>query len=193
MGIFSIKQQSQLIAQIKAPSMRHRIERNRVFFGFIAVLVLSFGFTTPVSGQEESGVIFPNRLGISYQKALGVDIGLIAFNQWNDDPTFTFYDFSLGVESFISKPFIMAPKFSFDFGFGDIFTLGGGLDVSMPTDFSRVTWMLTPKAGISLASMIRLYYGRHIFQQEAGFPNLGKHRISFEINIAAFHDFKIGL
>lgn len=172
--------------------MRNLAAYSRASFGVVAVLALFLGFVTSASAQEKSGVIFPNRLGLSYQKSLGVDVGLIAFNQWNDGRPFVFYDFSLGVESFISKPFVMAPKFSFDFGVGDVLTLGGGLDISMPTDFSKSTWMFTPKAGITMMSIIRLYYGRHLFQQEQGFPNLGKHRISLEVNIAAFHDFKIG-
>ncbi len=69
----------------------------------------------------------------------------------------------------------------------------GGIDVSLPTDFSTYTWMFTPKVGISLASIIRLYYGYNQFEKENGFPNLGNHRVSLEINLAALHDFGIGL
>ncbi len=160
----------------------------------IVLLILAVvGVSTKGAAQEEFGIMFPSRFGLSYQKALGVDVGLISFNQWNDQNGFAFYDVTLGVEAFISKPFVVAPKLSFDFGFGDLITVGGGLDVSMPTDFSRSSWVLTPKAGLSLASMVRLYYGRHIFQKDQDFPDFGKHRISLEVNLAAFHDFKIGL
>lgn len=137
--------------------------------------------------------MFPNRFGVSYQKAVGIDIGLVSFNQWSDRSGFAFYDFSLGVESFIARPFVVAPKFSFDFGFGDLLAVGGGLDIAMPTDFSRTAWVFTPKAGISLMSLVRLYYGRHLLPQEKGFPPFGKHRISLELNIASFHNFRIGL
>lgn len=148
----------------------------------------------PALAQEKSGMMYPHRFGLSYQKkAVGIDIGLIAFNQWNDRSPMSFYDISLGVESFISNPFVMAPKLSFDFGIGDFISFGGGLDVSLPTDFSRSTWMLTPKVGISTASIVRLYYGHHLFKENENFPHFGKHRVSLEINIAAFHDFKIGL
>lgn len=155
----------------------------------MVLILVVVGLSTKGSAQEEFGVMFPNRLGVSYQKALGIDVGLVSFNQTSDENTFTFYDFSLGVESFITKPFVLAPKFSFDFGIGNIFTVGGGLDISMPTDFSRYAWVFTPKAGITIGSVIRLYYGHHILQEDQEFPNYGKHRISLELNIAGFHNF----
>lgn len=65
--------------------------------------------------------------------------------------------------------------------------------VSMPTNFSHNTWMLTPKLGLTAGSVIRLYYGRHIWSGESVFNRMGKYQISLELNTAAFHDFKIGL
>lgn len=155
--------------------------------------ILAWGIAGTATAQGDSGIMFPNRFGISYQKAVGIDIGLVSFNQWSDQNGLAFYDFSLGVESFIARPFVVAPKLNFDFGFGDLLAVGGGLDIAMPTDFSRTAWVFTPKAGISLASLIRLYYGRHLGQGTEEFPGFGKHRISLEVNIASFHNFKIGL
>lgn len=160
---------------------------------WMLLALLAVGFAGTAAGQDEAGFMFPSRFGLSYQKAVGIDVGLVSFNQWSDQNGFVFYDFSLGVESFIAKPFVMAPKFNFDFGFGGVLAVGGGLDIAMPTDFSRAAWVFTPKAGISLMSIIRLYYGRHLGQGAQEFPGFGKHRISLEVNIAAFHDFKIGL
>lgn len=155
---------------------------------------VTFFSLTSVFGQGESGLMFPNRFGLLYQKKMGVDVGLIAFNHWNDQgSTFVFYDVSLGSEAFFSKPFMMAPKLSFDFGLGDIICLGGGVDVALLTDFQQGVWMWTPKVGVSLGSVLRLYYGRSIFDPPPGFADLGKHRVSLELNIAAFHDFSIGL
>lgn len=145
-------------------------------------------------GQGESGVMFPNRFGLLYQKKMGVDVGFVAFNHWNDQgSTLVFYDVSLGSEAFFSKPFMMAPKLSFDFGMGEIISFGGGVDVALLTDFQQAVWMWTPKVGVSLGSMLRLYYGRSIFNPPPGFADLGKHRVSLELNIAAFHNFSIGL
>lgn len=155
---------------------------------------MMLGLATMAPAQEETGLMYPSRFGLSYQKkALGIDVGLISFNQWSDESTFTFYDITLGVESYVTKPFVMAPKLSLDVGIGDILTLGGGIDLSMPTDFSRSEWILTPKVGISLASIVRIYYGHHIFKEEQLFPHYGKHRISLEVNLAAFHEFELGL
>ena len=141
------------------------------------------------SYAQRSGFLGPNRLGISYQRGVGIDLGIIAFNAYDDRPTFKYVDVSLGAEAYISDPFILAPKLNFDFGFG---LLGGGVDVSIPTDFSRSTLMVTPKVGITLGSFVRVYYGRHLFQVKNGFPDIGKHRVSLEINIAALHDAKFG-
>ncbi|SFB91677.1 hypothetical protein SAMN05421747_10286 [Parapedobacter composti] len=160
---------------------------------FFTTLLAVFVLLAPVAAQENSGFMFPNRFGLSMQKKLGVDVGLISFNQFTDSSPMTFYDISLGVESYVTNPFTLAPKLSFDFGLGDMILFGGGIDVSLPTDFSKHTWMFTPKVGISLASIMRLYYGYNQFGKENGFPNLGNHRVSLEINLAAFHDFGIGL
>lgn len=163
--------------------------KKQTIFLFLWLILLSHS----VKAQENSGFMFPSRFGLSYQQKLAVDIGLISFNQFNARSPTTFYDLSLGFESYLVKPFILAPKLSFDFGIGDFMSFGGGMDVSLPTDFSRSTWMLTPKIGVSLSSIIRLYYGYNMFQKENSFPVLGKHRVSLEVNLAAFHDFKIGL
>lgn len=199
MKISSVIQPFEHEAQIETANLKPAIGDSELYAyrtlmkGLLGVLLVIFTFATSVSAQEKSGIVYPNRFGLSYQKKLGVDIGLISFNQWNDRSTMTFYDISLGVESFIVKPFILSPKLSLDFGIGDVISFGGGIDISLPTDFSNAVWMLTPKVGMSMASLIRVYYGRHIFQQDHDFPDLGKHRLSIEVNLAAFHDFKIGL
>ncbi|WP_461533031.1 hypothetical protein [Sinomicrobium sp.] len=146
--------------------------------------------STSASLAQEMGFIFPSRLGVSVQQTTSIDVGLISFNQYNERGALKYYDISLGVESYFTKPFTMAPKLNFDFGVG---LLAGGVNVSLPTDFSQTTWMVTPKIGLNLFSIVRVYYGYHIFHEMDGFPNLGKHYMSLEVNIAAFHDFKIGL
>lgn len=156
-------------------------------------VVSTYLLPSEVIAQGSAGFMFPHKLGISYQKGLAIDLGLLSYNRWSDRNTINFYDISLGTDVYLTKPFTVAPKVSLDFGVGDWLMFGGGVDITMPTDFSRSTWMLTPKVGLSLASLIRVYYGRHIFEKNNGFPNLGKHRVSLEINIATFHDMKIGL
>src|SRR5690606_30751314 len=126
------------------------------------------------SYEQESGFLAPNRLGISFQEAVGIDLGRVAFNAYDDRDAFKYVDVSLGAEAYIADPFILAPKLNFDFGIG---LLGGGVDVSLPTDFSRSALMVTPKVGITLASFVRVYYGRHLFHEKGGFPDLGKHRV----------------
>lgn len=157
------------------------------------ILPLVLGFTIPTAAQEQSGFMFPSRLGLSYQEKVGIDVGLISFNRFNDRSLITYYDVSLGAESYFVKPFVIAPKLSFDFGMGDSIMFGGGTDISFPTDFSKSTWMLTPKIGINIGSIIRLYYGYNLFAKNNVFPDIGKHRVSLEINMSSFHSFKLGL
>ncbi len=79
-------------------------------------LLAVFALIAPAAAQENSGFMFPNRFGLSMQKKLGVDVGLISFNQFTERSPMTFYDISLGVESYVIDPFTLAPKLSFDFG-----------------------------------------------------------------------------
>lgn len=147
--------------------------------------------------QRASGVIAINRLGVSYQRAFGVDLGLIAYNTLYGSQERSFYDVSLGVESLLAQQFALIPKLNVDVGIRsslfDAATLGGGIDVGWFTDFSGDDWRITPKAGITLGSIFRLYYGYHYYVSESIPLRTGRHRISFELNIATLHDFKIGI
>lgn len=160
------------------------------------IVLLNLMALTHTYAQRASGVIAINRLGVSYQRAFGVDLGLIAYNTLYGSQERSFYDVSLGVESVFARQFALVPKLNVDVGIRsslfDAATLGGGLDVGWHTDFSGGDWRVTPKAGITLGSVFRLYYGYHHYVSGLIPPRTSRHRISFELNIAAFHDFKIG-
>ena len=149
----------------------------------------------PVRAQRTSGFIALNRLGISYQRAMGVDLGLIAYNTQYGLQERSFYDVSLGVEVLFARPFALVPKVNVDVGVRsalfDAATLGGGFDFGWHTGFPDGNWRVTPKAGITLGSIFRLYYGYHHYFSKPPSPGMSPHRISVELNIAAFHDFKL--
>lgn len=155
------------------------------------------GALTGAYAQRASGFIPINRLGVSYQRAIGIDLGLIAYNTLYGSQERSFYDISLGVESIFARQFALVPKLNVDVGIRsslfDAATIGGGFDVGWYTDFPDGYWRITPKAGVTLGSIFRLYYGYHHYFSKPVPLGTGQHRISFELNIAAFHDFKIGI
>jgi len=155
------------------------------------------GALTGAYAQRASGFIPINRLGVSYQRAIGIDLGLIAYNTLYGSQERSFYDISLGVESIFARQFALVPKLNVDVGIRsslfDAATIGGGFDVGWYMDFPDGNWRITPKAGITLGSIFRLYYGYHHYASNLVPSRTSRHRISFELNIAAFHDFKIGM
>lgn len=152
---------------------------------------------TSTYAQRASGFIPINRLGVSYQRSMGVDLGLLAYNTLYGSQERSFYDVSVGVESIFARKFALVPKLNIDVGIRsslfDAATIGGGVDAGWYTDFSGGSWRITPKAGITLGSIFRLYYGYHHYLSGPVPIRTSQHRISFELNIAAFHDFKIGI
>ena len=121
----------------------------------------------------------------------------MVFNRTSID----FFDVSFGVESIFPKPdvlspkYVLSPKLNFDAGFENFRTglvFGGGVDVALPTNFSTTTLMVTPKAGVSIGSLIRLYYGYNFIKNQPDFPNIGRHRVSLELNVAVFHSLVVG-
>lgn len=169
------------------------LTNNRLPISFIFALLISI---LQAHGQSASGFIPVNRLGVSYQKAIGVDLGFGAYNILFGRQKSSFFDVSLGTESIFARRFILVPKVNVDTGFpiwwlGGM-TVGGGTDLGWQTDFSDGSLRLTPKVGVTAGSIIRLYYGYHLYHRKPVVDNLGRHRISLEVNIAAFHNLKIG-
>ncbi len=164
----------------------------------LSFILLVLALTQPVAAQGQvSGFMPINRLGLSYQKAMGLDLGLGAYSVLFGRQQAHFFDASVGVEGIFAKPFLLVPKVNVDMGFaipalGDL-TFGGGADLGWVTGFSESGLRFTPKIGVTAASVIRLYYGYHTYSPIAVAQATGRHRISLEINIAAFHDFKLGI
>ncbi len=175
------------------------VVRTKTAIGVLFRLTLLFVFVLPfgANGQEASGFMPLNRLGVSYQKAMGIDVGFGAYNLLFGRNKASFFDVSIGTDAIFAKRFIIVPKVNADIGiavplWGEL-TLGGGADIGWATDFSDSGIRFTPKFGITAGSVIRLYYGYHIYSQAPLPQRIGHHRISLEVNLAAFHDFKIGL
>ena len=180
--------------KVKVPVVRTKTAIGALLKGtllFLAVLPLG------ANGQPASGFVPLNRLGVSYQKAMGIALGFGAYNLLFGRNKTSFFDVSLGTDAIFAKRFMLVPKINIDVGAPvgspDGLTLGGGADIGWATDFSDGGIRFTPKFGITASSVIRLYYGYHIYSQTPLPQRNGHHRISFEVNIAAFHDFKIGL
>ncbi len=154
------------------------------------------GVVSDAHAQRASGFILINRLGLSYQKAVGTDLGLISHNTRYGYQKANFHDFSLGVESLFAQRFVLVPKINVDMGFRSALfegaTVGGGFDTGWWTDFSGGNWRITPKTGITRGSVFRLYYGYHLYFSSNVPSATTRHRLSFELNIAAFHDIGIG-
>lgn len=144
--------------------------------------------------QRASGMTPFNRLGIAYQKAVGVDVGLLAYHTRYGYQRGNFYDLSLGVESIFAKRFTFVPKINADAGFrSSLFegaTVGGGVDIGWQTDFSSAGLRITPKTGLTWGSFLRLYYGFHVYSPGRTGGRISPHRLSIELNIAAIHDLK---
>ncbi|RQP08334.1 MAG: hypothetical protein EAS52_25375 [Parapedobacter sp.] len=172
----------------------------RVKYGLLRI-VFAFGLgwlglVSSTHAQRASGLILINRLGLSYQKAVGTDLGLISHHTRYGYRKGNFYDFSLGVESLFAQRFVLVPKINVDMGFRSALfegaTVGGGFDTGWFTDFSGGNWRITPKTGITWGSVFRLYYGYHLYVSDDIPTATTRHRLSFELNIAAFHDIGIG-
>ncbi len=159
------------------------------------LLLMTLAAIPSAKAQRASGLIAFNRLGLSYQRDFGIDIGLLSYNILFGYQNARFFDVSMGTEAVFAERFTLVPKLNIDAGIpfsGDL-TIGGGLDTGWQTDFSGGGIRFTPKGGFTLGSVFRLYYGYHLYPAGPVTGNTGRHRVSFELNIAAFHNFRIGI
>jgi len=172
-----------------------RVGKNRLTMH----IVIRMSFVLFIAGahhgyaQRTSGFIPFHRLGLSYQRAFGVDVGLIVYNTRYGYQRKSFYDLSAGVESLFAHHVAFVPKVNVDFGvpltLSKGSTLGGGVDLGWYTDFRGGEWRVTLKIGTTLGSVFRCYYGYHHYFSDNLPLRTTRHRISFELNIAAIHDF----
>src|SRR5690606_23473464 len=130
-----------------------RVGKNRLTMH----IVIRMSFVLFIAGahhgyaQRTSGFIPFHRLGLSYQRAFGVDVGLIVYNTRYGYQRKSFYDLSAGVESLFAHHVAFVPKVNVDFGvpltLSKGSTLGGGVDLGWYTDFRGGEWRVTPKIG----------------------------------------------
>ncbi|MGS2760970.1 hypothetical protein [Sinomicrobium sp. M5D2P9] len=68
--------------------------------------VLTFCLITaiPAWAQTVLGFWTVNRIGVSYQRAWGLDVGVVSYNSLYGRKQHNFWDVSLGVEFFFVKP-----------------------------------------------------------------------------------------
>lgn len=95
-----------------------RVGKNRLTMH----IVIRMSFVLFIAGahhgyaQRTSGFIPFHRLGLSYQRAFGVDVGLIVYNTRYGYQRKSFYDLSAGVESLFAHHVAFVPKVNVDFG-----------------------------------------------------------------------------
>lgn len=75
---------------------------------------------------------------------------------------------------------IIGPKLGYEITAG---LIGLAADVTYYTDFEKKSWMLTPKAGLSLLGFANLFYGYNITLSEEPFKIISPNRFSLVFNI----------
>ncbi len=136
-----------------------------------------------------------HKVGVNFHKSIGFELGLLAFNYVDKD--INFLETSISSEIIFKSDVILIPKLNIDagtsFGTQSLLLLVGGLNIGLPTDFKETDVAIVPKIGFSYATIIRIYYSYIFFRDGFFKDSIGQNQITIELNIAAFHDLKIGL
>lgn len=80
----------------------------------------------------------------------------------------------------LENDFIFGTKLGYEITAG---LLGVAADVTYYTDSYKDSWMLTPKAGISVLGFANLFYGYNLVLSDESFKSIDKNRFSLTFNI----------
>ncbi len=75
---------------------------------------------------------------------------------------------------------ILGPKVGYEIAAG---LLGLGVDLTVYTDFTAETLVLTPKAGLSIFGFANLFYGYNAILSDNHFPVIGHNRFSLSFSL----------
>lgn len=144
---------------------------------------------------QASGLMPLYKVGVNLHNSTGFELGLLAFNYIPKGTNFL--ETGISVEGIFKSDFLLIPKFNVEGGtaFSDngLLMLVGGLNLGVPTDFKNTDIAFSPKIGVSYASIIRIYYSYNFFGNRRFQHHIAQNQIGIEINIASFHDLKIGI
>jgi hypothetical protein len=153
---------------------------------------------SPVSAADtlkppvpSSGFQFIPKLGFGMSRNFLIDLGLIGYSFIPDKNKAQYFDANISVMAFIGKHTMIMPKLDlqaglFAFDSDDLICFNLGVDAGLLTDFKQSAFMVTPKAGLSIATgLVRLNYLHNILLEDrALFPGYGRHGVLLEINIS---------
>lgn len=138
-----------------------------------------------------SGFQIIPKFGLGMSRNFLIDLGLIGYSFIPDKNKAQYFDASISVMAFIGKHTMIMPKLDlqaglFSFDSDDLICFNLGVDAGWLTDFKQSAFMVTPKAGLSVATgLVRLNYLHNVlFKDKALFPGYGRHGVLLEINIS---------
>lgn len=138
-----------------------------------------------------SGFQFIPKLGLGMSRNFLADLGLIGYSFIPDKNKAQYFDANISVMAFLGKHTMIMPKLDlqaglFAFDSDDLVCFNLGADAGWLTDFKQSAIMVTPKAGLSVATgLVRLNYLYNVLlKDKALFPGYGRHGILLEINIS---------
>ncbi|MFN8437811.1 MAG: hypothetical protein U0V72_09235 [Cytophagales bacterium] len=122
--------------------------------------------------------------GLSFQKQffgeLGIIYGKTIWTKEGPGIPILASGLKLATEfNFNSKNFILAPKVCFEFNTP---LLGTRLSIIDFTNFTNHDFKFTPEIGISLGTLVNLFYGYNFSLTENRLDNIGTHRFTLTIN-----------
>jgi hypothetical protein len=131
------------------------------------------------------------KLGLGGSRNFLLDLGLVGFSYIPDKNKAQYYDANISIMALIGKHTMLFPKLDlqaglFAFDSDDLICFNIGADAGLLTDFKRSAFMITPKAGLSVASgLVRLYYLHNfLLEDKLLFPGYGRHGVLLEFNIS---------
>lgn len=138
-----------------------------------------------------SGFQFIPKFGLGMSRNFLIDLGLIGYSFIPDKNKAQYFDANISVMTFIGKHTMIMPKLDlqgglFAFDSDDLVCFNLGVDAGWLTDFKQSGFMVTPKAGLSVATgLVRLNYLYNVLlKDKALFPGYGRHGVLLEINIS---------
>lgn len=160
----------------------------------LVVVFVSLSSGSVALGQERAFMPL-YKVAVNFHNSTGFELGLVAFNYIPKGTNFL--ETGISTEGIFKSDFLLIPKFNLEggvaFSQNGLLMIVGGMNLGFPTDFKNTDFLFSPKIGLSYGSFIRIYYSYNSFANDYFRDRIGHNQIGIEINIATFHDLKIGI
>lgn len=125
------------------------------------------------------------KLGLGMQESAFAEVGIQLHKIYRHPLSLASAGPYLTVDGLLrNEKVILGPKIGYEITAG---LVGIAADMTYYSDFKNYSFLVTPRAGISVLGFVNLFYGRNLFLSDFRFEGIDKNRFSLVFNLNTYY------